>query len=154
MTWDTKNSEQIPLPIKPPNILPIAGDFSIISQFGKLKSAPFFPGVRPKFYTGTDFKTAMGTPVLATSNGKVVRVQCIRTGYGNNIVIKHDSIYKSLYAHLSQIHVEVGQTVMQGEIIGEVGNSGGSIEPHLHYEVIENGKKVNPENFFLSAKNR
>ncbi len=154
ITWATKNSEQLIPPANSPSILPIAGDYSIIASFGKSK--PHFPilGIKPRIKKGITFKAAMGTPVVATSSGKIIRVQCIRTGYGNNIIIEHDSIYKSLYGHLSQIYVEKGQIVKKGEIIGEVGISGGSISPNLHYEVIENGKKVDPENFFLSAKNR
>ncbi len=143
MTWATKNSEKAIPPTDPPSILPIAEYFST-SPFGK-RMHPVHKVER--MHTGIDFRASMGTPVLATSDGKIVKVQRIRTGYGNKIVIEHDSIYKSLYGHLSQVNVEVGQIVKKGDIIGEVGSSGAATAPHLHYEVIENGRKVNPEGF-------
>jgi len=148
ITWVIKNSEQAISPANPPSISPIKGNCSIIASFGKFKVHYPILGIRPKRNRGIDFEAAIGTPVVATSSGKIIRVQCIRTGYGNNITIEHDSNYRSLYGHLSQIYVEKGQIVKKGEIIGEVGNSGASISPKLHYEVIENGKQVNPENFF------
>ena len=144
LTWATKNSEEPILPIDPPSILPIAGDFSIMSSFG-MRMHPVH-NVR-KMHTGIDFTASPGSAVLAASTGTVVKVQSIRTGYGKNILIQHDSTYKSLYAHLSKINVIVGQKVDKGEIIGTVGSTGAATAPHLHYEVIENGKKVNPENF-------
>jgi len=100
-----------------------------------------------KMHTGTDFRAPMGTPVLATSDGEIIKAKKQSTGYGNLILIKHDTIYQSLYAQLSEINVKVGQLVKKGDVIGKVGSSGASTGPHLHYEVIENGKKVDPENF-------
>ena len=144
MTWATKNSEQPILPADPPSILPIAGDFSISSSFGK-RMHPIHKV--EKMHNGTDFKAPMGTPVLATSDGKIIKAETKSTGYGNNIVIEHDSIYQSRYGQLSEINVKVGQLVKKGDVIGKVGSSGTSTGPHLHYEVIENGKHVNPENF-------
>jgi len=144
MTWATKNSEQANLPADPPSISPIAGDLGISSSFGK-RMHPIYKV--EKMHKGTDFKAPMGTPVIATSNGIIIKAEHKSTGYGNNIVIEHDSIYKSRYGQLSEINVELGQLVKKGDIIGKVGSSGASTAPHLHYEVIENGKHVNPENF-------
>ena len=150
MTWATKNSEQPILPVDPPSILPIAGDFGISSSFGK-RMHPIHKVER--MHTGIDFKAPYGAPVLAGSGGTIIKAETKSTGYGYSIVIQHDSTYKSLYAHLSKINVEIGQVVKKGDVIGNVGSSGGATMPHLHYEVIENGIKVNPENFLsLHAK--
>ena len=69
-------------------------------------------------------------------------------GYGNHVIIKHDEVYQTLYGQLSETGVKKGQQVKKGEIIGKVGSSGMATAPHLHYEVIENGIKVDPKPFF------
>jgi len=144
MTWATKNSEQPILPIDPPSILPIAGDFKITSPYG-MRMHPIHKV--KKMHTGIDIPAPHGTPIIATSDGTVLKVEDKKTGYGKLIVIQHDSTYQSHYAHLSEINVEIGQTVKKGEVIAKIGSSGAAVAPHLHYEVIENGRKVNPENF-------
>jgi len=144
MTWATKNSEVPILPVDPPSISPIADYLKISSPFGK-RMHPIHKVV--KMHKGTDFPAPIGTPVLATSDGRIIKAETKSTGYGNNIVIEHDSVYQSKYAQLSEINVKVGQLVKKGDTIGKVGSSGASTAPHLHYEVIENGKHVDPENF-------
>ena len=99
---------------------------------------------RRKLHTGMDFGARRGTPIYATGNGKIVRVEYKRTGYGRNVVIKHGYGYKTLYAHMSKVKVKVGQKVKRGEIIGLVGNTGTSTAPHVHYEVLYKGKKIDP----------
>jgi len=97
-----------------------------------------------KIHTGIDFGAPTGTTVHATGNGKVVRVEFKKNGYGRNIIINHGYDYKTLYAHLSKVDVKVGQEVKRGQIIGRVGSTGTSTAPHLHYEVIYKKKKINP----------
>ncbi len=103
-----------------------------------------------KMHTGVDFSANIGTEIYATGNGRVAEVEKESRGYGNNIVINHGYGYQSLYAHLSKIVVRPGQKVTRGDLIGYVGSTGTSTAPHLHYEVIKNGTKVNPVNFFFN----
>lgn len=100
-----------------------------------------------KLHTGIDISCAIGSEVLATAAGKVIRIQYSPTGYGNNIIIKHGNSYKTLYAHLDKINVTVNQTISKGEVIGYSGNTGQSTGPHLHYEVIKKDKKVDPNSY-------
>ncbi len=101
-----------------------------------------------KMHTGTDFSLPTGTPVYATGDGEVIATFTKFNGYGKYIKLQHGYGYQTLYAHLSQFLVRPGQKVKRGQVIGYSGNTGGSTAPHLHYEVIENGKKVNPVNYF------
>ncbi|MEP7171815.1 MAG: M23 family metallopeptidase, partial [Bacteroidota bacterium] len=71
-------------------------------------------------------------------------------GYGNNVIIRHGYGYETLYGHMSKINVREGQKINRGDIIGFVGSTGTSTGPHLHYEVIKNGSKINPINFFYN----
>jgi len=103
-----------------------------------------------KMHEGIDFTAPMRTEIYATGNGRVVEVERLHRGYGNMIVIDHGYGYRTLYAHLSKFNVRPGQQVKRGEIIGFVGNTGKSTAPHLHYEVIKDGAKVNPINFFYN----
>ncbi len=104
-----------------------------------------------KMHWGCDFSAPRGTPVYATGDGVISRTQHSRKalGYGNMIKIDHGYGYETLYAHLHKIAVKKGQKVKRGELIGYVGNTGGSTAPHLHYEVVKDGKKVNPVQFFF-----
>ncbi|WP_425392414.1 M23 family metallopeptidase [Ekhidna sp.] len=101
-----------------------------------------------KMHTGTDFSLPTGTPVYATGDGEVVYTKTKFSGYGKHIKIKHGFGYQTLYAHLSEFLVKPGQKVKRGQVIGYSGNTGGSTAPHLHYEVIVNGSKKNPVNYF------
>lgn len=103
-----------------------------------------------KLHTGMDFTAPRGTDIYVTGNGTVIEVKKSRRGYGNHITIDHGYGYKTLYAHLNKIKVKPGQKVKRGEIIGGVGNTGTSVGPHLHYEVIKNGRKINPVNFYYN----
>ncbi len=98
-------------------------------------------------HTGVDYSAKFGTPVLATQDGIVKLTKSNKTGYGNHIILEHSDSISTLYAHLSAIEVEEGQKIKKGEKIGEVGSSGSSSAPHLHYEVIKDGKKVNPRDY-------
>lgn len=101
-----------------------------------------------KFHQGMDFSANVGTPVYVTGNGRVVETGW-QQGFGNTVVIDHGYDYKTRYAHLSKILVRKGQEVIRGEEIAEVGNTGKSIGPHLHYEVLYKGKAQNPINYYF-----
>ncbi|MDG1330973.1 MAG: M23 family metallopeptidase [Crocinitomicaceae bacterium] len=97
-----------------------------------------------QMHTGMDFTAARGTEVYATGDGVVQIVENKAWGYGKSIVINHGYGYQTRYAHLSAIGVSEGQKVKRGHLIGLVGSTGRSTGPHLHYEVVKNGVKVNP----------
>ena len=105
-----------------------------------------------KMHRGTDFAAPEGTPVMASGDGKIIRARWCGGG-GNCIKIKHNSTYSTVYAHLSKFArvAKEGNRVRQGQIIGYVGSTGMSTGPHLHYEVIENGKKVNSQTLKLPS---
>lgn len=101
-----------------------------------------------KFHSGQDFTAPTGTPIYATGNG-VVETASFVDGYGNCVIIDHGFGYKSIYAHQSKLAVKAGQSVKRGMLIGYVGNTGVSEAPHLHYEVVKDGVKVNPSSYFF-----
>ncbi len=114
-----------------------------------------------KMHQGTDFAAPEGTPIMASGDGKIIRARWCGGG-GNCIKIKHNSTYSTVYAHLKNFArgIKEGRKVKQGQIIGYVGSTGLSTGPHLHYEVIINGKKVNsqklklPSGIILKGKER
>lgn len=103
-----------------------------------------------RMHTGLDFSAPTGSDVYATGKGRVVKVEKLGRGYGLHIIINHGYSYQTLYAHLNSAKVKVGQWVNRGDIIGKVGSSGTSTAPHLHYEVIKSGTKINPVNYFFN----
>jgi murein DD-endopeptidase MepM/ murein hydrolase activator NlpD len=104
-------------------------------------------------HKGMDFSAPTGTPIYATSDGKVIRVDGRAPGYGKHIRIDHGYGYVTLYAHLSKYNVRRGQEVKRGDVIGFVGNTGRSVAPHLHYEIRKDGKHLNPINFYYGDLN-
>lgn len=130
---------------EPPSIKPLDGDFEVKSGFG-YRIHPFIK--KKRFHSGIDFAAPEGTPVLATADGEVIISKTNKTGYGKHIVILHDEGFKTMYAHLSKLKVKKGEKIKKGDIIGLVGTTGTSIAPHLHYEVVKDGKKVDPEKYF------
>ena len=124
---------------------------------GARLSSPF--GVRKhpilgfnKLHTGTDFAAPEGTPIMASGSGTITRAKWCGGG-GNCIKIKHNSTYTTIYAHMKSFAkgIKVGKKVRQGQIIGYVGSTGMSTGPHLHYEVIVNGKKLNSQKLKLPS---
>lgn len=105
-----------------------------------------------KFHEGMDFSANIGTPIYATGNGTVTKAGW-QSGYGRVVIINHGYGYETLYAHMNKINVRVGQKVTRGEVIGEVGNTGKSTGPHLHYEVHVKGRVVNPVNYYFMDLN-
>ena len=105
-----------------------------------------------KLHKGTDFAAPLGTPIMASGNGKVIRAKWCGGG-GNCIKIKHNTTYSTVYAHMKNFAggIKVGVRVKQGQIIGYVGSTGKSTGPHLHYEVIKNGKSINSQKLKLPS---
>tara|TARA_B100001027_G_scaffold103797_1_gene71412 strand:+ start:259 stop:1551 length:1293 start_codon:yes stop_codon:yes gene_type:complete len=105
-----------------------------------------------KMHRGTDFAAPMGTPIMASGSGVVKKAGWCGGG-GNCVVIKHNSTYQTIYAHMSKFAkgIRSGVRVKQGQTIGYVGSTGKSTGPHLHYEVLINGKKVNSQTLKLPS---
>ena len=105
-----------------------------------------------KMHRGTDFAAPTGTPIMASGSGTVTRARWCGGG-GNCVKIRHNSIYETIYAHMSKFAsgIKEGRKVKQGQIIGYVGSTGMSTGPHLHYEVVVNGKKVNSQKLKLPS---
>lgn len=104
----------------------------------------------PKFHYGMDFAAVIGTPIYATADGVVTHAENNYLGYGKYVRINHGHGYETAYGHMEDIAVKKNQKVVRGQVIGVVGNSGISTGAHLHYEVIHNGKYVNPINHYFS----
>jgi len=120
--------------------LPIEDDFRLTSGFG-LRNDPFTGHLA--MHEGIDFSAEVGTPVVASAKGQVVRSEWDAT-YGNVIEIKHAENFLTRYAHLNKRLVSNNTAVQNGTPIGQVGNTGRSTGPHLHYEIFQNGRAVNP----------
>lgn len=100
-----------------------------------------------KLHWGIDIRGRLGTPVLSTGAGVVAKAAHDEKGYGKHIIIRHDDEYETLYAHLDEMLVSVGDPIDLGTVIGKIGSTGLSTGPHLHYEVLKNGKRVDPETY-------
>lgn len=142
-TFASPEHEPLPTPIDPPTIAPLEKHHEVSSGFG-MRMHPIFK--EKKWHRGIDFKAPMGTPVVATADG-IIRFAEEDGAYGLKVVIEHDGQYKSMYAHLSAIKVTAGDRIIKGTVIGLVGSTGKSIAPHLHYEVVKNGKPVDPADY-------
>lgn len=128
-----------------PTLQPIANPNLdlLVSGFG-VRINPFHKGKYK--HPGIDFAASRGTEVFASAQGKVIDINnsSLQAGYGNSIDIDHGHGFVTRYAHLETIAVKLGQNVSKKMVIGTVGNSGGSIGPHVHYEVIHKGENVDP----------
>jgi len=120
------------------------------SGFGK-RVNPFHKGTY--HHEGLDFAAPRGTEIFATADGKVIEVSkaTVEAGYGNHIEIDHGNGFITRYAHIETIQVRQGQKIVKGDVIGTIGNSGGSIAPHLHYEIVRDGKPVDPTPYILEG---
>ena len=142
-----KNKEKLAASI--PAIQPLSNnDLRRIGSYFGYRTDPFYKVA--KFHEGIDFTAPVGTPIHATGDGMVVKVERERGGYGNSIVISHGFSYETRYAHMSKINVQRGQVIKRGQVIGLVGNTGKSTAPHLHYEVHKNGVPIDPINYFFN----
>jgi len=129
-----------------PAIQPIGNkDLTRLHTVFGMRFHPSLGYVRP--HKGLDFAAPIGTPVYATGDGRVSTSYYSHT-FGNVVYLGHGFNFETRYAHLSKYVVEAGQQVKRGQIIGYVGNTGTSVSPHLHYEVLFKNEQINPINFF------
>lgn len=132
-----------------PAIQPVSNkDLSHIASGFGYRIDPIYK--TPKLHTGLDYAAALGTPIYATANARVVSTGFEEKGYGNHVILDHGYGYQTLYGHMVRIKVRRGDKVRRGEVIGWVGNTGKSTGPHCHYEVIRNGDKIDPIHFFFN----
>jgi len=131
-----------------PAILPISNkDLTRTASGFGLRIHPIYKII--KFHYGMDFTAPAGTDVYASGNGTVVAVMTSQRGLGKHIIIDHGFGYTSIYGHLRDFNVRVGQKVQRGDIIGYVGSTGTSVANHLHYEIKLNGTNVDPVNYYF-----
>ncbi len=135
-----------------PAIQPISNKqlFALASGYGR-RIHPIYKV--KKMHTGIDFSAAIGTPIYATADGVIDRVNVSFSGYGKTVEIDHGFGYRTRYAHMHGFAVSKGQKIKRGELIGYVGNTGLSTAPHLHYEVFINNRHVNPVHYFFNDLN-
>ncbi len=133
-----------------PAITPLNADSYYISSNYGYRVDPFTQS--KKYHAGVDLAANRGTNVYATGKGKIIYASYSTGGYGNVIKIDHGSGLVSIYAHLNSIKVKKGSTVERGDYIGDVGNTGRSTGPHLHYEIQKDGKPVNPFKYMWDDK--
>jgi len=140
----------IPIIPEPEGETPLGDIPSIYPTFGRLSDAwgsrlhPITKNL--EFHNGIDISNMRNTPIYATAAGVVTKTIYTR-GYGRHIIIDHGNGYKTLYGHLQTFNVKKGDKVAKGQIIAQMGSTGLSTGPHLHYEVIYNSRKLNPANF-------
>ncbi|MEX1238272.1 MAG: M23 family metallopeptidase [Cyclobacteriaceae bacterium] len=103
-----------------------------------------------KMHNGIDFAASIGTPVYATADGTIMKVDVRFSGYGKMVEIDHGFGYRTRYAHMHDFAVKRGQNIKRGDLIGYVGNTGLSTAPHLHYEVFINDQRVDPVHYFFN----
>ncbi|HTJ49824.1 MAG TPA: M23 family metallopeptidase [Cyclobacteriaceae bacterium] len=146
------SKEDIALINSIPTLQPIANPNLdlLVSGFGT-RINPFHKGKYK--HPGIDFAAPRGTEVFATAQGRVIDVNKsdIQAGYGNSVDIDHGHGFVTRYSHLETIEVKAGQKVTKHMVIGTVGSSGGSIAPHLHYEVIHRGETVDPMAYMIEG---
>lgn len=119
----------------------------VASGFG-WRTDPFYH--ISELHAGIDFTAPTGTPIYATADGVIKSAEFNAGGYGNCVVINHGFGYETLYGHMSKIGCRNGQKIKRGDLIGYVGSTGKSTGPHVHYEVIKNGNKIDPINYFFN----
>jgi murein DD-endopeptidase MepM/ murein hydrolase activator NlpD len=136
------------MPTLPP-VQPWNND-KLISGFG-MRVNPFHKGLYE--HPGVDITMPRGTSVIASSSGTVRQVKRsnLQAGYGNYIEIDHGHGFVTRYAHLEEIKVKLYERVAKGSVVGTVGSSGGSIAPHLHYEILRDGRNVDPVTYMIEG---
>lgn len=148
----TVSAKDIKFLMTVPSIVPIQNDLSkLVSGYGT-RINPFHKG--NYLHPGADFAAAHGSPILATGNGRVisaVRNSSVQAGYGNYIEIDHGNGLVTRYSHLEEVKVKAGQKIIKGSVIGTVGMSGGTIAPHVHYEILRKGEPVNPLPYMMEG---
>jgi murein DD-endopeptidase MepM/ murein hydrolase activator NlpD len=129
-----------------PSLWPVEG--RLMGGFGE-RTDPF--SGEGAFHKGVDISAPTGTSVRTTADGIVVQAEMVSGGYGRLVIVDHGGGFQTYYAHLSRIVVHAGQEVRRGELVGEVGSTGRTTAPHLHYEVRVGGTPVNPYRYLASA---
>ena len=130
-----------------PSIMPLKSeDLKRISSGFGIRMHPILK-IR-KMHEGQDFTAPTGTQIFATGSGIVSKVEKRRFGFGFHVIVDHGYGYKTIYAHMSRINIRKGQKVNRGDVLGLVGSTGSSTAPHLHYEVLKNGIKIDPVNYY------
>ena len=142
VTLDQMNTYRIAIE-KLPLAMPVRDSFRYTSGFGRRWG---------RMHEGIDMAGPVGTPIYATGDGVVIQAGRA-SGYGNLIKIQHELGTETRYGHLNRIRVKVGDKVSQGDLIGDMGNTGRSTGPHLHYEVRMKGRAVDPMSFIKAADN-
>lgn len=135
-----------------PAIQPVANKqlIALASGFG-MRIHPIYKV--KKMHTGIDFAAAIGTPIYATADGVIDKLDVSFSGYGKMLEIDHGFGYRTRYAHMHGFAVKQGQKIKRGDLIGYVGDTGLSTAPHLHYEVFVNGSHANPVHYFFNDLN-
>lgn len=129
-----------------PSVRPIVGG-RLSSRYGR-RVDPFTG--RPSFHRGIDLSSRRGAPIVSPADGRVKKVRHSNAGLGNMIVLDHGNGFETRFAHCDRILVSRGQKVARNEVVATVGSTGHSTAPHLHYEVIRDGKHTNPSQYILS----
>lgn len=133
-----------------PILFPLQGSIAITSPYGK-RVDPIVG--RLGFHPGLDFQEAIGTQVFSTAKG-IVEVAGWDSQYGYNIIIDHGDGYETRYAHLSRVLVKPGEAVGQHKLIGLTGSTGRSTGPHLHYEILKNGRAIDPKTMLIRVAHK
>ena len=143
-----KNKESLLSSI--PSIQPVnSSDLRRMASGYGYRIDPFTKARRMHF--GMDFSAKRGTPIYATGDGTVSRADSRAAGFGKHVRIDHGFGYVSIYAHMDSYKVVKGDKVKRGDLIGYVGSTGRSVAPHLHYEIVKDGVKINPINFYSGS---
>ena len=123
---------------------PLARPYRMSSPFNPKRKHPITGKIRP--HRGVDYAASKGTKIFAAGDGVVIAKRTHSGGYGKHVIIKHNSTYQTLYAHMSRFPkgLRVGSRVKQGQVVGYVGTTGASTGNHLHYEIKKNGKQIDP----------
>lgn len=143
-----KNKESLLSSI--PSIQPVkSSDLRRMASGYGYRIDPFTKARRMHF--GMDFSAKRGTPIYATGDGTVSRADSRAAGFGKHVRIDHGFGYVTIYAHMDRYVVVKGDKIKRGDLIGYVGSSGRSVAPHLHYEIVKDGVKINPINFYSGS---
>ncbi|MGC1309978.1 MAG: M23 family metallopeptidase [Phormidesmis sp.] len=133
-----------------PDGQPVIGQAKVSSEFG-LRGNPFGGGY--EIHEGIDFVGEYGDIIAATGDG-VVTLAGYHGGYGNSVTVDHGNGYETLYAHMSEVKVNVGEAVKRGQIVGYIGSTGRSSGPHLHYSLYKDKKAINPRKLMKLPENK
>lgn len=137
-TQTAKEAETAVLPVP---VISLSTDVQIRYPMEKVKINQGFS----RFHYGIDIDGETGDSIYPVMKGRVEAKEISRFGYGNQIIVQHENGLKSRYAHLNKMNVEIGQEVKSEQVIGEVGTSGWSTGSHLHLEIIQNDRAINPQ---------